>query len=78
MEKRAANRHRILKAATIEFGGGGITCMVRNISDSGAMLDVTSPVGIPEHVSLVILAEGKHLPCRVVWRKEKWIGVTFE
>jgi hypothetical protein len=47
MEHRAANRHRVLKAATIEFGGGGISCTVRNMSDSGAMLDVTSPVGIP-------------------------------
>jgi hypothetical protein len=46
MQQRASDRHRILKAATIEFGGGGITCMVRNVSDSGAMLDVSSPVGI--------------------------------
>jgi hypothetical protein len=35
-------------AATIEFGGGSITCTVRNISDSCAMLDVTNPVGIPD------------------------------
>ena len=78
MENRAADRHRVLKAATIEFGGGGISCLVRNMSDSGAMLDVTSPIGVPELVSLVIPTEGKRLPCRVVWRKEKRIGVRFE
>jgi PilZ domain len=78
MEQRASDRHRILKAATIEFGGGCITCTVRNVSDSGAMLDVSSPVGIPEHVWLVIPTEGKRLSCRIVWRKEKPIGVTFE
>ena len=78
MEKRRAARQRVLRAATIEFAGGGISCTVRNMSDSGAMLDVTSPVGIPEYVSLVIPTEGKHLSCHVVWRKEKRIGVTFE
>ena len=28
--KRTAPRHRVLKAGTIEFGGGGISCTVRN------------------------------------------------
>lgn len=30
--KRSAPRHRILKAATISFGGGAISCTVRNLS----------------------------------------------
>ena len=67
----------MLKAGTIEFGGGAIDCTVRNFSDTGAALDVTSPVGIPEHFTLFIPADGKHLSCTVVWRKEKRIGVRF-
>jgi hypothetical protein len=67
----------VLKAGTIEFGGGAIDCTVRNFSDTGAALDVTSPVGIPEHFTLFIQADGKHLSCTVVWRKEKRIGVRF-
>ena len=43
----------------------------------GAALDVTSPVGIPEHFTLIIQADGAHLACTVVWRKEKRIGVRF-
>lgn len=74
----AASRHRILKAATIEFGDGSIICLVRNISDREAMLDIARPVDIPEHISLAIPTEGKHLPCRVVWRKAKRLGVLFE
>lgn len=42
--KRTAPRHRVLKAGTIEFGGGGISCTVRNLSASGAALDVESPL----------------------------------
>ncbi len=70
-------RHRELKAGTIEFGGGAIDCTVRNFSDTGAALEVTSPLGIPEHFTLVVQADGTHLPCHVVWRKEKRIGVRF-
>jgi hypothetical protein len=77
-ERRTNSRHRVLKAGTIEFGGGGIDCTVRNFSESGAALDVTSPVGIPEHFTLVLAADGTHHACHVVWRKEKRIGVRFD
>lgn len=44
----------------------------------GAALDVSSPIGIPEHFTLVLAADGHHKPCHVVWRKEKRIGVAFD
>lgn len=75
--KRSSLRQRVLKAGTIEFGGGAIDCTVRNISESGAALDVTSPLGIPERFTLVV-SDGMHRACRIVWRKEKRIGVKFE
>jgi PilZ domain len=74
---RIAPRHRVLKAGTIEFGGGGIDCTVRNVSDTGAALEVTSPVGIPERFTLVVPQDNIAKPCRVMWRKEKRIGVAF-
>jgi hypothetical protein len=77
-EHRIASRHRVLKAGTIEFGGGAIDCTVRNLSGTGAALDVTSPVGIPDHFTLVLPAGALHQACHVVWRKQKRIGVTFK
>ncbi|TYL82183.1 PilZ domain-containing protein [Bradyrhizobium rifense] len=77
-EHRVAPRRRTLKAGTISFGGGAITCAVRNLSVTGAMLDVTSPVGIPERFSLVVETEQASWPAVVVWRKDKRIGVRFE
>ncbi|KRP96182.1 MULTISPECIES: PilZ domain-containing protein [Bradyrhizobium] len=76
-ERRDKARHRVLKAGTIEFGGGAIDCTVRNLSDTGAALDVASPVGIPDHFTLFVQADGTHRTCTVVWRKEKRIGVRF-
>jgi len=77
-EHRVTQRRRLLKAGSISFGGGAIDCTVRNLSETGAALDVISPVGIPDRFTLLIEAEHRHRPCRVVWRKEKRIGVHFE
>jgi PilZ domain len=75
---RAAPRQRTLKAGTIEFSGSTIDCVVRNISETGAALEVASPVGIPAEFSLVISGNIAKRPCRVVWVKDKRIGVTFK
>jgi hypothetical protein len=77
-EQRTTPRRRVLKAGTIEFGGGAVNCMVRNMSNTGAALDVASPEGIPEHFTVILPTDGHRIPCQVVWRKEKRIGVTFD
>ncbi|MFB9267905.1 PilZ domain-containing protein [Bradyrhizobium erythrophlei] len=74
---RAALRQRVLKAGTIEFNGGAIDCVVRNISETGAALEVTSPVGIPEIFNLLILGDHTKRQCQVAWRTDKRIGIKF-
>lgn len=76
-EHRTSPRHRVLKAGTIKFGGGVIDCTIRNLSERGAALEVASPVGIPDRFDLVIVAEHLRRSCRVIWRKQKRIGVAF-
>jgi hypothetical protein len=51
---------------------------VRNISDSGAALDVTTVLWFPDRFTLEIESDGFSKPCHIVWRKEKRIGVAFE
>ncbi len=76
--ERTYPRRRVLKSGTIEFGGGVIDCMIRNLSSVGAALEVSTPVGIPESFLLIFRTEGMQKPCRVVWRREKRIGVAFD
>lgn len=76
-EHRAAPRQRVLKAGTIEFGGEAIPCTVRNLSASGAAIEINSPLWFPDRFVLAVESEGWRRPCRVVWRKEKRLGVTF-
>jgi hypothetical protein len=54
VESRKTSRHRVLKAGTIEFGGGAIDCLVRNLSPTGAALEVSNQIGIPEKFILVV------------------------
>jgi hypothetical protein len=77
-DPRDISRHRVFKAGKIAFNRAGvIDCIIRNWSETGACLSVASPLGIPEHFRL--LRDG-HDPqmCRVVWRKDKQIGIAFE
>jgi hypothetical protein len=78
IETRIAPRYRVTKAAKLEFIGGPIDCKVRDISTTGAALEVSSQIGIPESFTLVLLEDELRLPCRVVWRKDFRIGVTFD
>jgi hypothetical protein len=76
---RAAPRRRTLKAGTISFNNGaGIDCLVRNLSATGACLELESPVGVPNAFTLVISTDHLQRPCQVVWRSARRIGVKFE
>jgi hypothetical protein len=77
-ERRDKARHRVLKAGTIEFGGGGIDCTVRNVSETGAALEVVTPLFIPDRFTLFVPSEQLKRPCHIVWRKDKRIGVAFD
>lgn len=78
-EQRANTRNRTLKAAKIALDhGGSIDCLVRNLSVSGACLEVVSPIGIPVAFTLVLDDSSINRPCHVVWRTHRRIGVTFD
>jgi len=77
-ETRKSPRHRVLKAGTIDLGGGAIDCTIRSLSATGAMLEVAGQSGVPERFTLVISADELHIPCYVVWRGGRRIGVAFE
>ena len=79
IEKRTAARHRVLKHGTLAFnGGGGVDCTVRNISSSGARLDVANPVGLPPSFTLVIQTDQLMRHCHPVWSNDTRIGVAFD
>ncbi len=77
-ERRNSPRHRVLKPGTIAFNrAGAVSCTVRNLSATGACLEVESQLGIPETFDLMIGNSPPVQHCKVAWRSVHRIGVTF-
>jgi hypothetical protein len=76
-EKRSISRKRVLKSAQIVLSDKApkLECAVRNISDTGACLQVSTTYGLPMSFDVVI--EGTRRQCRAVWRTDTNIGVMF-
>lgn len=53
-----------------------ITCIIRNLSDGGAKLEVPKVIGVPATFDLIAPGHRPH-PCRVAWRSLKELGVQF-
>ena len=79
LDRRAEPRRRILKQAKIFFNRrrSVIDCLVRNVSETGACLEVANPVGTPDAFDLLIEGETAPRPCVSVWRHDSKIGVAF-
>ena len=77
-ERRATQRQRVSKVGSSEFDGRAVDCTVRNISPLGAALEVATTVGIPHEFTLKMPTSNMCTNCRVIWRKEKHIGLAFE
>ena len=76
-DRRAAPRKRILKGGLTRWQNGySSECIVHNLSDTGAHLQITGP--LPRTFNLVIDGDGVSRSCCVVWRNASRVGVRFE
>jgi len=76
--KRTAPRQRVLKGAFIILGEKApkLQCTVRNISATGAALQVSTTIGLPPSFDLII--DGVRRRCHSQWRTDNKIGVLFD
>ena len=78
VENRRAIRRRVFKGGTIEFDRAAFSCAVRNLSETGAALDVPHEQPIPHEFTLTMDTDQAARQCRVIWRKENRLGVAFD
>lgn len=76
-DKRRLRRRGAVKAGLIAFGEKTLSCTVRNLNGSGAILTVASEVAVPKEFTLAFSPGAVRRECRIVWIKEKRIGVAF-
>jgi diguanylate cyclase (GGDEF)-like protein len=59
------------------YGQSSIDCVVKNLSDAGGRLQVTSTQDLPDAFQLVIEGRRENRSCRIVWRSDDRVGVAF-
>ncbi|WP_370640704.1 PilZ domain-containing protein [Xanthobacter sp. NFH-44] len=79
-ERRTTRRRRTLLTGKIILNqrSSVISCVVRNLSDTGACLEVPAALNLPDAFELKIEPGGACSQCRIVWRSATRIGVAFD
>jgi len=79
-EHRTAGRTRsLLRGVIIHSNGNSRTeCTVRDLSETGARMEISSAVTVPEFFDLFIPLKNTTHRSRIVWRNSTEIGAAFE
>ncbi len=76
--RQTTSRRRIDKLGQLEIDeANAVPCVVRNISEAGAMVMVRHSGDIPDRVVLSIPDEEFRRAAKVKWRRARSIGVMF-
>jgi hypothetical protein len=77
-ERRRAQRLKTFKGGLIIFGlSPPVDCIVRNLSELGAGLELKAAVPMSDNFQLLLKPELTKRNCRVVWRLGNRVGVAF-
>lgn len=78
-DRRQQHRHRTLKAGKIVFNNkrSMFDCLVRNLSQSGACLQINSSIDIPHKFELQLDGESAGRQCQLVWATDTRAGIEF-
>ena len=79
VEARQGERVRALLRARIIFNNQNSTidCTIKNISTSGAKIDLGNSASVPAEFDLEVPQRGRTYRARIVWRDASALGVTF-
>ena len=77
-DRRQFGRRQTCVHATIAPRGRPvILCVMRDVSEDGALLEVSHPQWLPSRFRLIVEAMGIESDCEVVRRTEAAVGVRF-
>lgn len=78
-ERRQAARRRTLLGGTIRSlcKTRTLTCKIRNLSGTGARLEIANATWLPDRFELDIPHHDLRLGAKVAWRAEQALGVIF-
>jgi hypothetical protein len=75
-EQRRHIRKHVLWAATLDTKDGPFSCIILNVSRSGAKLRIVAPTLSRQPIKLVMDSFGT-LPAEIVWQHADKMGIRF-
>jgi len=78
-DKRSGPRRRVLLSDMLVFDGGArtVNCSVRDLSDSGAKIELGGVELLPRSLWLIEMRAGVARECRVTWARGRQLGLEF-
>lgn len=78
-EQRLEIRQRVFLKGRIVYSGGqsSMDCLVRDMSPTGARVALSETTTLPEVFDLYIPQKERTYRCKLAWRREDGIGITF-
>ena len=79
LERRKQLRHRTYLGALVSLSSklGGMDCLVRNLSDDGAMIEFDERRVLPRRFELRIHDRQQRFRAVMIWRENQRAGLLF-
>ncbi|MGQ0683817.1 PilZ domain-containing protein [Bradyrhizobium sp.] len=78
-DRRQSARDKVFLGGIAEINDRGSTvdCVVRNINERGACVEIDEAARLPETVNLNIPRKGRSVLARMIWRQANRVGLAF-
>ena len=78
-DRRQSVRDKVLYGGVAEINERSSTmdCVVRNISERGACVELESAGTLPGEMNLTIARKGRSFLARLIWRQANKVGLAF-
>jgi hypothetical protein len=79
IERRVLIRHKTFIKGRIYFNNrlSSMDCIVRDVTEKGARLQVSESVALPDTFELYLPNKDEHFRAQAMWRKGDQIGVSW-
>ena len=77
-DRRANARDKVLFGGRAEVDTRqSMNCVVRNLSETGACVEVDGPARVPDEIHLAIARKGRSYLARMIWQQANRVGLAF-
>jgi hypothetical protein len=77
-DKRRAPRHPVLNQARILAEPSALYCAIRDLSATGARLQVGRDTWLPPHFNVMLSRENLVVGAKITWRTREYVGIAFD